>query len=150
MSPDLNARQSRFVEEYLLDLNGKQAAIRAGYSAKTAEVQASRLLSHAKVAVAVAAAKARRAARVEVTQDYVLGKLVENLERSLQAVPVVDREGEETGEYQYEGAVANGALRMLGEHVGMYKQKHELTGKDGGPLVPTSVNVRLVTPRDGG
>ena len=41
----LNPKQKRFVSEYLIDLNAKQAAIRAGYSPKTAEVQASRLLS---------------------------------------------------------------------------------------------------------
>ena len=43
------ARRARFVDEYLKDLNAKQAAIRAGYSPHTAEVQGSRLLSHAKV-----------------------------------------------------------------------------------------------------
>lgn len=42
-------KRARFVEEYLVDLNGKQAAIRAGYSRKTAELQASRLLRCPKV-----------------------------------------------------------------------------------------------------
>lgn len=68
----LTAKQQRFVEEYLLDLNGKQAAIRAGYSRKTAEVQASRLLSNAKVAAAIAAAQAARSERTEITADMVL------------------------------------------------------------------------------
>ena len=45
--------QQLFIMEYVVDLNGKQAAIRAGYSAKTAEVQASRLLSHVKVQAAI-------------------------------------------------------------------------------------------------
>lgn len=48
---ELNPKQERFCAEFLVDMNGKQAAIRAGYSAKTAEVQASRLLSNAKVAL---------------------------------------------------------------------------------------------------
>lgn len=47
---ELSPKQERFCLEFLVDMNGKQAAIRAGYSAKTAEVQASRLLSNAKVA----------------------------------------------------------------------------------------------------
>ena len=47
----LTPKQARFVEEYLIDLNGKQAAVRAGYAAKAAEVQASRLLRNAKVRV---------------------------------------------------------------------------------------------------
>ena len=49
----LTPKQARFVEEYLIDLNGKQAAIRAGYSPGTAEVQASRLLRNAKVRFAL-------------------------------------------------------------------------------------------------
>jgi len=44
----LTARQERFVDEYLVDLNATQAAIRAGYSAKSAHVEGSRLLTNAK------------------------------------------------------------------------------------------------------
>ena len=73
--PALPPKQLRFVQEYLIDLNGKQAAIRAGYSAKTAEVQASRLLSIAKVAEAVAEAQQARAERTQITADRVLAEL---------------------------------------------------------------------------
>lgn len=45
----LTDKQKKFCREYLKDFNGKQAAIRSGYSKRTAEVQASRLLSYAKV-----------------------------------------------------------------------------------------------------
>ncbi len=45
----LTEKQQRFVDEYLIDLNGTQAAIRAGYSAKTANEQASRLLAKANI-----------------------------------------------------------------------------------------------------
>ncbi len=51
----LTPKQARFVEEYLIDLNATQAAIRASYSAKTAEVQGSRLLGNVKVREAVEA-----------------------------------------------------------------------------------------------
>jgi hypothetical protein len=44
MSHELTPKQHRFVDEYLLDLNATQAAIRAGYSPRTAEQQAARLL----------------------------------------------------------------------------------------------------------
>ena len=69
---DLAPRQERFVEEYLVDLNAKQAAIRAGYSPRTAEVQGSRLLSHAKVQRAVTARVAERSKRTEVAADRAL------------------------------------------------------------------------------
>lgn len=72
----MTGKQSRFVAEYLVDLNGKQAAIRAGYAPKTAEVAASKLLSKGKVAQAIAEAMKRRQERVEVKQDDVLRELL--------------------------------------------------------------------------
>lgn len=71
----LTAKEAAFVVEYLIDLNGKQAAIRAGYSEKTAEQQASRLLRNAKVAEAVADAMDARAKRTLVTADRVVREL---------------------------------------------------------------------------
>jgi phage terminase small subunit len=73
-------RQKAFVDEYLIDLNGAQAAVRAGYSAKTAEVQGSRLLGNAKVAIAITAAKAARSERTKVDADWVLSRLHEEAE----------------------------------------------------------------------
>ena len=71
----LNSRQSRFVEEYLVDLNGKQAAIRCGYSKATAEAQASRLLRNVQGRVALENAMKARSKRTEVTADRVLNEL---------------------------------------------------------------------------
>ena len=71
----LTPKQQRFVEEYLIDLNATQAAIRAGYSEKTAYSQGERLLRNVEVAAAVAEAKAARSERTEVTQDAVLKEL---------------------------------------------------------------------------
>jgi phage terminase small subunit len=71
----LTPKQTRFVEEYLVDLNGKQAAIRAGYSPKTAEVQASRLLRNAKVQAALESAIQARSKRTELSSDRVVEEL---------------------------------------------------------------------------
>lgn len=65
----------RFVSEYLIDLNGKQAAIRAGYAAKTAEVQASRLLTLPKVAAAVAEGQAKRLDSADLSAVRVLEEI---------------------------------------------------------------------------
>ena len=67
----ISERQKRFV----IDLNAKQAAIRAGYSPKTAEVQASRLLSLVKVQDEIAKAMEDREKRTGITQDRVLAEL---------------------------------------------------------------------------
>ena len=61
--------------EYLIDLNATQAAIRAGYSEKTAAEQASRLLTNVKIAAAIAEAQAKRSQRTGITQDRVLAEL---------------------------------------------------------------------------
>ena len=71
----LTAKQQRFVDEYLIDLNATQAAIRVGYSKKTADQQASRLLTNVKVREYLAQRQADRANRTEITQDMVLNEL---------------------------------------------------------------------------
>lgn len=128
--PDLNPKQARFVEEYLLDLNGKQAAIRAGYSEKTADAQASRLLTHVKVATAVAAGLKARSERTEITQDYVLTGL------------------RTEAEFKGEGATSSARIRayeLLGKHLGLFAEKHEHSGPNGQPI-PVSLRVEYVSP----
>jgi len=72
----LTDKQQRFVEEYLIDLNRTQAAIRAGYSEDTAESQGSRLMSmNVEVARAVKEALAARSERTQVDADWVLDRL---------------------------------------------------------------------------
>ena len=71
----LSPKQERFVAEYLLDLNAAAAARRAGYSAKTAEQQGSRLLSNVKGAEAIATAQQSRTQRTQVDADWVLRRL---------------------------------------------------------------------------
>lgn len=72
---DLTPRQQRFVEEYMLDLNGTQAAIRAGYAPKNAEVAASRLLRKGKVSRIVERRKAERSEAAGITESRVLREL---------------------------------------------------------------------------
>lgn len=72
MDKPLTPKQQRFIEEYLVDLNGTQAAIRAGYSRKTANVQASDLLTKPNIMAAVQAAQRERSHRAGITADRVL------------------------------------------------------------------------------
>jgi len=73
--PALTPKQARFVDEYLVDLNGKQAAIRAGYASGSAEVTASKLLRNAKVKALVQVELEERQERTMITQDRVLEEL---------------------------------------------------------------------------
>ena len=71
----MNARQTLFVIEYLKDLNATQAAIRAGYSVKTAEVIGFENLRKPKIAAAIQEAMDKRAKKAEITADRVLEEI---------------------------------------------------------------------------
>ena len=71
----LTARQRFFVDEYLIDLNATQAAIRAGYSKRTARFIGCENLTKPNIAAAIAKKKAERSARVELDADRVLYQL---------------------------------------------------------------------------
>lgn len=75
MPGDLNEKQRKFVAEYVVDCNGKQAAIRAGYAPHSAEVTASKLLRQTKVADAVAAERAKLQVLTGITASRVLAEL---------------------------------------------------------------------------
>lgn len=154
MATPLTDKQQRFVDEYLVDLNATQAAIRAGYSPKTAEQQGARLLGNAKVAEAITAGQAERSERVQIDQDYVVRNLTEVVERCMQRAPVMVRRGREIVQatddddnhvWQFDAKGANTALGLLGKHLGMFKERVEHTGELGGP-VAIAVTHRIVDP----
>ncbi len=88
---ELTAKQRAFVREYLLDLNATQAAIRAGYSEKTACEQGSRLLANVNVAAAIEKAKASRAERTQIDADWLLKRLAD--EAVADIADLIDEEG---------------------------------------------------------
>lgn len=74
---ELNAKQEMFCQEYIVDLNGTQASIRAGYSEKTANRIASQLLSKLDIQARIAELKTSRCEEVKIDANYVLKRLVE-------------------------------------------------------------------------
>lgn len=151
--PKLTDKQKEFVRQYLVDLNATQAAIRAGYSVKTAYRQGADLLQRTSIREAIEKAQAKRARRVEVTQDYVLSNLVEVVERTMQRAPVLDRKGEQVTDeegravWTFDAKNANRALELLGKHLGIFTDKirAEVSGPDGGPMA-SEIVVRFVEP----
>ncbi len=71
----LTSKQQRFIDEYLIDLNATQAAIRAGYSMKTARFIGAENLTKPNIAAAIEKAIGERSRRTEITQDSVLREL---------------------------------------------------------------------------
>ena len=112
----LNDRQVRFCEEYLIDLNAMQSAIRAGYSEKTAKQMGSENLSKPDIANYISELKAERSAETKIDAAWVLSRLQKVHDRCMQEEAVTDREGGATGEYKFEHSGANRALELIGKH----------------------------------
>lgn len=187
--PDgLAPRQRRFVDEYVINLNATRAALAAGYSEKTADVQGCNLLKNLKVANAIQKALDKRAAKVEITQEMVLRELAKigfaDIRKAVTwgttEMRVVD-DGDDESEPKtapYHGLalkaadeidddtaaaiseVSEGrdglkvkfhdkqaALVNIGRHLGMFKDKTELTGPGGGPIEFTTITRRIIKPK---
>ncbi len=112
----LTPKQARFVEEYLIDLNATQAAIRAGYSAKTANEQGAQLLAKLSIRQAVAEAQAIRSKRTEITQDEVI--------QGLKKEATLEGEGS-----SHSARVS--AWAHLGKHLGIFTDNLNLGGSVG-------------------
>ena len=146
-------RQKRFVEEYLIDLNATQAAIRAGYSPQTAQEQGYQLLQKTSVQSAIGKAIAERSKRTGINQDRVIQELAKLA--FVKMTDVVDSNGriksnasdddlsciegikykssssESGSSIEREVKIASKlkALELLGRHLGMFTDKINLTGE---------------------
>ena len=149
----MTKKQKRFVEEYLIDLNATQAAIRAGYSPDTAGSIGSENLKKPEIRVRIEKAMAERSKRTGINQDRIIEELAkiallnpknlinfeeatvkeEATEEDLAAIssirvkcfPTKDGEGIEREVKMYDKAKA---LELLGRHLGMFKDKVEVSG----------------------
>ncbi|MDP2618611.1 MAG: terminase small subunit [Hyphomicrobiales bacterium] len=164
----LNAKQRRFVDEYLVDLNATQAAIRSGYSKRTAEQQACRLLKNVKIAAEVGRLRADLATKAELQRSDLLAEYRKiafqdirrafNENGSLKPIHELDDDtvaalaGIEVSEITVGETVVGhlkkiklsdkrSALDSLAKFQGWNApDKHELTGKDGGPIETSDVS----------
>ena len=146
----LTDKQKRFVEEYLVDLNATQAAIRAGYSEQTAYTIGQRLLKKVEVQEAIQQAQNKRSERTQITQDEVIRRLIENVDISMGkkatviTIPSKSENGGVVGndvaQFVYEPSAANKALELLGKHLGIFKDGVDITS-GGKPLQPTIIEL---------
>lgn len=149
----LTPKQERFVQEYLIDLNATQAAIRAGYSEKTARQIASRELSKVNVQEAIAAGMSARAERTQITQDRVLqeyariafsnmkdfasfgedGVILKDLasmddDAARCVAEVSESTSKDGGSIRFKLHDKKGALDSIARHLGMFTDKTEHSG----------------------
>jgi phage terminase small subunit len=121
-------KQKSFIEHYILDYNGTQAAIRAGYSAKYAGQQAFQLLSDPEIQAAIRERREKLAKDTGVDVDWVTKRAQQLADRCMQVEPVLIFDGEawvESGEYKFDSSGANKAIDTLAKIVGAYERDNE-------------------------
>lgn len=151
----MNLREDRFCHEFIIDLNGTKAAIRAKYSEKTARIKASQLLAKANVRAKIRELMKKREKRTEITQDKVLRELAclgfsnikdyiakdasgegfivfKNMDkiskkkaRAIESIKVCLKEGK----IEFKLHSKTRSLDMIGKHLGMFIEKVEHSGK---------------------
>ena len=115
----MTPRQKRFIEEYLIDQNGTQAAIRAGYAPKNARTTGAKLLAHSNIAKSLAEKQREASEKASVTlQDVING---------------LRKEAMFTGKGSAHSARVS-AWSHLAKVLGYVIERHEHTGKDGKPI----------------
>lgn len=156
----LNAKQRAFIAQYLIDKNGAQAAIRAGYSEKTARTIASELLAKPDIKDAVEKGLKRIEDRANVTAERIRQELatlgyanlldyvevrVSGGKQALYLKPMTELPPgasaaiseliqEKDGRIRVKLHSKTHALELLGRHKKMFTDKHEHSGPDGGPI----------------
>ncbi len=152
----LSAKERRFVAEFLKDQNAKQAAIRAGYSPKTAETQGPRLYRKVQVKAAVDTELAKIQEKAGVTQERILNALLniaeidprklfekdgtlkplseftDDVAATISSIESDDKNGE-IKKVKFWDKVR--ALELLGKHLKMFTDKTELSDSSGAPVI---------------
>jgi phage terminase small subunit len=124
-----NPRHERFAQELANGVRATEAYERARFARN--RVSAHRLKQKPNIGERVsellkqrehinAQATAKAIEKTALTKEWVIERVIENANRAMQNVPVLDRDGRPTGEYRYEGQVANKALELLGKEIGMF------------------------------
>jgi len=166
-------KQKRFIQEYLVDLNATKAALRAGYSPNTASEIGYENLNKPQIAELIQKSFQKRAARTEITQDKIVRGLAQIAFSDIRRIVSWDNRGipiaipsseidDNTAmaikgitftESIYQGKTERRlkvdlwdkprALEGLAKHNGMFTEKHEITGKDGQPLMPPTLLIEI-------
>lgn len=147
----LTDKQQRFVDEYLIDLNATQAAIRAGYSTKYADREGYKLVENSRVSEAISKKMAARSRRTGVNQDRVVlelakvafakmtdivdsdGRIKEDASPDdlacIESIKYKESDTTNGGSVEREVKIASKlkALELLGKHLGMWSDKFNVT-----------------------
>lgn len=114
----LGSKMRAFVDEYMIDFNASAAVLRAGYKTKNRSLMAGELMRHPLVMKEIERRKDERTEKSELTAQYVINKLQEIVENTEQDNPQAALRG----------------LELLGKHLGLYRDRQEISGPDGNAI----------------
>ena len=132
---EITRKQEKFIDEYLIDRNGMQAAIRAGFSKKTAKQIGCRLLTKAYIKLEIERRIKKVSEAAEVTAESIVRRLNLIADRCIQEVdPILKANGiykrdRNTGKicFDFDATGASRALELLGKTKGMFIEKQDVT-----------------------
>lgn len=132
----LTDKQVKFIDEYMIDMNGAAAYLRAGYSCSeaTARANASRLLANANISAEIDKRQQKLQEETGISVQWVLNNLKYVAERCMAPEPLADKDGNIV-EWRFDSTGANKALENIGKHLGMFKDKIEHSGSMGVTIV---------------
>jgi phage terminase small subunit len=161
------AKQVRFVEEYVIDFNATQAAIRAGYSHKTAGMIGAENLTKPIIQKAIQDSVEILSSKSNITAERVLAeyaklafsemgdyadwnyagvRLKDSIELTPDQLAAVQEVSESMNGVRIKLHDKKGALDSLAKYLRMFVERHEHTGKDGGPIENENVNINIYLP----
>ncbi len=126
----LTNKQELFCQQYVIDLNATQAAIRANYSEKTAGSIGNENLQKPEIQQRIQEIQKSLGDRLKITQESIIEDLVKIKDRCMQEEPVmkydpVEKDMVETGEYKFDSTGALKATESLAKHIGFYERDNK-------------------------
>lgn len=115
----------RFADKYFETLNATKSAIYAGFSEDTAKQQGWQLLQREDVQEYLEKLRAEYAEKSSISKEWIVERFKDISDRCVQAEPVLDRDGNETGEYRFDSSGANKATEMLGKIIGVFEKDND-------------------------
>lgn len=114
----LTPKMLKFVEEMLVDMDPQRACVRAGYASKNPKEAAYKLMKHPLVKAHLESRMGERTERLDLTADFVIMKLMSIVQKTEKENPTAALRG----------------LELLGKHLGMYRDRQEISGPDGAAI----------------
>jgi len=111
----LSGKMALFVREYLVDYNASKACLRAGYKTKDPNIYGMKLMKHPLISKEIEKHQQKKFERLELSADYVINKLISIVEETDASNPQAALRG----------------LELLGKHLGLYRERQEISGPDG-------------------